>query len=85
MRRKHQIIELHRGRQPIVPRRVLGADGGGVQEEGVGGEVSKEAEDVDGWEVDCGAAGGAPGEVEKGLRVEGERPGEGVYPAERVR
>jgi len=84
VRRKGDIVELHRGRQPVVARRVLLADGGRVEEGDVGDEVGEEAEHVDDGEVDGRAAGGAAREVEEGLWVEGEGPGDGIHPAEEV-
>jgi hypothetical protein len=66
----------------VVPRRVLPPDGLRIVEHAVGDEVGEEAEHVDGGEVDGRPGGAAAGEVQEGLWVEAERPGEGVDPAE---
>lgn len=84
MRREHQVIEAHRGRQSMVPQGVLPADARRVEEGGVGDEVGDEAEDVNNGEVDRRAAGGFAPHIEDGLWVEGERPADGVDPAEEL-
>lgn len=81
---EHDIVELDRRRQAMVARRILVSDLRGVEEHGVGDEVGREAEDVDGREVDGRAAGAAATQVEQRLRVEGEGPGESVDPAEDI-
>lgn len=85
MRGKGDVVEGYGWGVPIVTSGVLRADVGTVVESEVGDKVGEEAQAVDEWEVDGGARGRAPAIVEDGLWVEGERPAEGVDPAEEGR
>ena len=77
MKGECDIVDADRGRRiGGVARRMLGADRGRPVEEGVREEIEEEAEGVDEGEVERGADGGAPAEVEDGLQVERDRPAE---------
>lgn len=80
--RESQVIELHRWRQPMMPERIFATYLWRVEKAGVRDEVRDEAQDVDSWEIDGRACRRLSAEVENRLRVEGERPANGVDPAE---
>ena len=75
MPREGDIVEAHAGfGRGRVALGELGADGRRPVEEGRGDEVEEEAEHVDDGEVEGGADGRAPPDVEQRLRVEGDGP-----------
>ena len=84
MPRKHHIVQLDGRRQPIIPRRILVSNHRAVFERDIADKVCKEAEYVYRWKVDGCARCALPREVEQGLWIEREGPGEGVDPAEGV-
>ncbi len=81
---KGQIVHLHRRRKALIPQRILLAYQRRIQKRGIRYEIGDKAKDVDEGEIDGCSAGGASPDVNDGLGVEGERPAEGVDPAEEV-
>ena len=75
------VVEGNGGRVALVSGGILFADAVRVVQRQVVREICDEAEYVEERKVDGGAGGGFAAKVEKRLRVEGEAPEDGVYPA----
>lgn len=85
VRGEDNVVEGDGGAVAPVAGGVLFADDRAIIKGGVGDAVGQETQAVDQREIDSGARGGFPLQVEQRLWVEGERPASRVDPAEEDR
>jgi len=85
MSRKCKVVELDRRSKTVIPQRILLTDERRVQEGRIRDKVAHEPEDVDSWEIDGRTCGRLSAEVQERLRVEGQRPADGVDPTAELR
>lgn len=80
-----QIVELDGRCEASISGSVLFSNSTAVEKGGIRSEVSKEAEDVDGGEINGSSRSTSSLPVEQWLRVEAERPRDSINPAKNRR